>query len=85
QQQFSCTVWAGIIGNELIGPYFFEETLNGQNYVRFLGEELGHLLENVPFIIRQNMWFMHDGALAYFSRVARDHLNRNYSQRWIGR
>lgn len=52
QQQFSCTIWAGIIGNELIGPYFFEERLNGQNYVRFLREELGHLLENVPLIIR---------------------------------
>ncbi|EZA62615.1 hypothetical protein X777_07429 [Ooceraea biroi] len=31
------------------------------------------------------MWFMHDGAPAHFSRVARDHLNRNYGQRWIGR
>ncbi|KYM96625.1 hypothetical protein ALC62_12672 [Cyphomyrmex costatus] len=31
------------------------------------------------------MWFMHDGAPAHFSRVARDYLNRNYSHRWIGR
>ncbi|KMQ82561.1 transposable element tc3 transposase, partial [Lasius niger] len=85
QQQLSCTVWAGIIGDELIGPYFFEERLNGQNYVGFLREELGPFLENVPLIIRQNMWFMHDGAPAHFSRVARDHLNRNYGQRWIGR
>lgn len=56
-----------------------------ENYVRFLREELGPFLENVPLIIRQNMYFLHDGAPAHFSRVARDRLNRNYDQRWIGR
>jgi len=30
------------------------------------------------------MWFMHD-ALAHFSRVARDYLNQNCGQKWIGR
>ena len=31
------------------------------------------------------MWFMHDGALAHFSRIAREFLNNNYTNRWIGR
>ncbi|KYN13489.1 hypothetical protein ALC57_14306 [Trachymyrmex cornetzi] len=70
---------------ELINPYFFEESLNGQNYVRFLREQLGYFLVNIPLMIRLNMWFMHDGAPAHFSRIARHHLNRNYGQRCIGR
>ncbi|EZA47391.1 hypothetical protein X777_16330 [Ooceraea biroi] len=45
QQQFSCTVWVGLIGDALIGPYFFEERVNGQNYVRFLREGLGTFLK----------------------------------------
>ncbi|EFN79901.1 hypothetical protein EAI_14953, partial [Harpegnathos saltator] len=31
------------------------------------------------------MCFMHDGAPAHFSRIAREYLNNNYINRWIGR
>jgi len=31
------------------------------------------------------MWFMHDGAPAHFSVQAREYLDLNYNNRWIGR
>jgi hypothetical protein len=31
------------------------------------------------------MWFMQDGAPAHFNRNAREFLNNNYTNRWIGR
>lgn len=85
QQQFSLNVWAGIIGGHLIGPVFLPQRLNGQIYTNFLGNELPQLLENLPLLLRAQMYFMHDGAPPHFSIMARDHLNNTYRNRWIGR
>lgn len=85
QQQFSLNVWIGIISDHLIGPFFLPGRLNGQDYCNFLTNDLPLLLEHVPLQLRQQLWFMHDGAPAHFSRLAREHLNRTYQNRWIGR
>jgi len=85
QHKFSCNVWAGIIGDFLLGPIFLPPTLNGNNYTQFLETQLPILLEDVPLQIRNQMWFMQDGAPAHFSRIAREFLNNNYTNRWIGR
>lgn len=47
--------------------------------------ELPVMLEDVPIAIRQRMYFMHDGAPAHFSILARNWLDANYPGRWIGR
>lgn len=85
QQQFSCNVWAGIVGDCLIGPFFLPPILNGQTYRNFLEEELPALLEDVPLHVRHQSWFMHDGAPAHFSLIAREFLDATYHERWIGR
>lgn len=85
QQQFSVNVWAGIIGDYIIGPHFLPLRLNGETYRQFLEETLPQLLENIPLQTRQNMWFMHDGAPAHFSLTVREHLNATFGQQWIGR
>ena len=85
QQKFSLNVWAGIVGNYLIGPYFLPDRLTGQSYRHFLEEELPMLLEDVPYQIRNEMWFLHDGCPAHFSLLAREFLNQEYPNRWIGR
>lgn len=85
QDQFSVNVWIGIIGDYLIGPFFLPERLNGESYRRFLEDILPILLEDVPIFTRSVMWFMHDGAPAHFSVQARNYLNQNYHNRWIGR
>ncbi|KAJ8941691.1 hypothetical protein NQ318_023657 [Aromia moschata] len=33
-------VWAGIVANRIIGPFFFEETLIGEIYLEFLQNDL---------------------------------------------
>lgn len=83
--KFSCNVWAGIIGDYLIGPVFLERTLNGTNYRHFLEHDLGPLLEDVPLTTRRRMYFMHDGAPAHFSRNARSFLDSTFPNHWIGR
>ena len=80
QQQFSVNVWAGIIGDHLIGPHFLPPRLNGDTYRQFLEEILPGLLEDVPLATRNTMWFMHDGAPAHFSLVARNYLNDAFAQ-----
>ena len=85
QYQFSVNVWAGIIGDRLIGPFFLPERLDGRSYHNFLQEELPLLLEDVPIALRNDMWYMHDGAPAHFSVMVREHLHALYPNRWIGR
>ena len=36
QRVYSTNAWCGILGNKIIGPYFFCEKLNGQVYLNFL-------------------------------------------------
>lgn len=84
QRKFSLNVWGGIVGDQLIGPFFLPPHLNGHN---FLVNQLPVLLEDVPIDLRRHMWFMHDGAPAHFSLIVRNWLSQpfNYGLHWIGR
>jgi hypothetical protein len=47
--QQKVNVWAGIVNNNIIGPFFFEETLTGDRYLEFLQNDLRPaLVENFP-------------------------------------
>src|SRR3978361_2105044 len=59
--------------------------LNGQNYLHFLQHTLPDLLDDIPLLLRQNMWFMQDGAPAHSPINVRQHLNLRFPNRWIGR
>ena len=59
--------------------------LTGGTYRVFLEEVLGDLLEDVPLDIRRGLWFQHDGAPPHFALDVRNHLNRRFGHRWIGR
>lgn len=85
QREFRVNVWLGIIDSLVIGPVFLPERLNGDNYLEFLRDELPLLLEDLPLITRNRMWFMHDGAPPHFSRQVRLHLHQQFANRWIGR
>ncbi|EZA62845.1 hypothetical protein X777_01160 [Ooceraea biroi] len=85
QQQLSINMWAGIIGDNLIGPFVLPARLTGELYCNFLRENLNELLEEVPLNTIQWMWFMHDGTPAHFIRAARNFLNERFDNRWIGR
>ena len=73
------------MGDHIVGPVFFDGTLNGQKYLSFLENDLGPLLEDVPLDLRRHMWFQHDGAPAHYARPVQEWLHRHFPKRWIGR
>ena len=69
----------------LIGPYLLPPRLTGHNYLILLQEVLGELLEDVSLETSRRLWFQHNDAPPQFAGVVRDHLNRCFGQRLIGR
>lgn len=85
QQRFSVNVWCGMIGGTLVGPYFFNHTLNGQLYLEFLQQSLQDFLDNLPLgVTRQIHYFQHDGAPPHNFRAVCEFLDNAYPHRWIG-
>ena len=85
QGRWSVNVWCGILGNKIIGPYFFEQALTGNIFLNFLRNQLPVLLEDISLQTRRNMFFQLDGCPAHFSVNVQQHLNAVYAGRWIGR
>jgi hypothetical protein len=67
QREFSINLWAGLVGNYVIGPFELPHRLNGNGYYEFLTRDLPGLLEEVPQQLRRDIWFMHDAAPPHFS------------------
>lgn len=84
QVRISVNVWAGLVGDQLLGPHVLPERLNADSYLHFLQDALPEYLDDVPLALRQQLWFMHDGAPAHSSRVVQTFLNQNFPH-WIGR
>lgn len=77
------TVWAAISSRGLIGPFFFNETVNGNNYLQMLQESFLPALQG--FEAHEDMFFMQDGAPPHYATVVRDWLDLNFAGKWIGR
>lgn len=84
QRVFGINVWCGILNGYLIGPHFYEGTLNGDRYLSFLQRILPPLLEDVPIETRRNIIFQQDGAPPHNAQIVTDYLNVLYPNRWIG-
>jgi hypothetical protein len=85
QRRFCVNMWAGVIGNRLIGPFKLPPRLNSTNYLEFLQNDLPGLLEDVPLHQRVSSYFQQDGAPAHYGREVKDWLDEKYGGRWIGR
>ncbi|GFX82535.1 DUF4817 domain-containing protein [Trichonephila clavipes] len=85
QQRFTVNMWTGIVGDSLLGPYILPPQLDSHKYLVFRQEVLPELLTYVPAPIRRPMWFQQDGAASHYARHVRDHLDRTFPNRWIGR
>ena len=55
-------VWCDVLGNKLIGSFVFDNNLRGNAYEVFLRNELPGLMEDIRLMIRNQMYFQHDGA-----------------------
>lgn len=84
-------VWAGIIENRIIGPYFFNGSLNSEKYLNFLESYLIPTLKRLypaegdPNEIDHHVWYQQDGAPPHFGHHVRTYLNAVLPGRWIGR
>lgn len=79
QVRFSINVWCGILGDRIIGPYFYSGTLNGQRYFSFVQNDMLSLLEPIPDDERRSIIFQQDGAPAHNTNVVMNFLRNNYN------
>jgi len=84
QHKWKINVWCGIIGSHIIGPIFFQETLNADRYSALIETDLPVLLETL-LRLRLDMWFQQDECPSHTSRVARTVLNTMFPNKWIGK
>jgi hypothetical protein len=75
--------WCGIWGNRVIGPFFFDEHVNGVSYLKLLSEDFWPVISSIPGI--SEAFFQQDGAPSHFECKVRAWLNDHFPQRWIGR
>ncbi|XP_050295593.1 uncharacterized protein LOC126735594 isoform X2 [Anthonomus grandis grandis] len=91
QRPQKINVWAGILGNAVIGPLFIEQNLTGELYLHLLEDVIDPLitteLENqVGNILQENeLHFQQDGATPHYFRPVREWLNNRFPNQWIGR
>ncbi len=76
-------VWAGINYRGIVGPYFFDGTVNSNTYQQLLHELRVTLDEDERFEGR-DIILQQDGAPAHFSVEVRNFLNEHFPD-WIGR
>lgn len=84
QTIWGTNVWCGLIGGKLLGPFFYDGTLNGRRYYNFLLNELPMMLDDIPLALRGNIIFQHDGAPAHNAHIVREYLNAQFQNRWLG-
>jgi len=74
-----------MLGKRLIGSFVFDNNLTGNTYETFLRNELPGLLEDIPLMIRSQMYFQHDGVPPHYTNRVRELLNELFPNRWLGR
>lgn len=79
----SLNVWAGILDNRIIGPFFLPERLSGEGYLDLLINNVGPAVEEIAG--GRQVWFQQDGAPPHYALIVRDHLDNAFPARWIGR
>lgn len=78
-------VWCAVSFYGIIGPYFFEDTCNGNSYLNMLQTFFTNELENLPVAYRNSFYFQQDGCPAHSAVSVRTWLQDTFPNRWIGR
>ena len=76
------TIWGALSSDGLLGPYFYNETVTGNNYFEMLNEYVFPRLRDRPDF--NNLLFMQDGAPPHYAQKVCDLLD-TFSVDWIGR
>lgn len=78
-------VWAGILCNQIIGPFFIDGNLTAERYLNLLRNQVVPAIRNAVGDAFERVWFQQDGAPAHFGVVVREFLNQTFPNQWIGR
>lgn len=82
------SVWAGISSRGLIGPFFFNGTVNGDNYLELLRSKVMPEIKGLYPDDEELPYFQQDGAPAHYASSVRSYLNSRIGldfHSWIGR
>lgn len=76
QQGGGIMIWAGIIGDRLVGPVRVPEgvKVTSAAYCNLLTQCLVPWLDNIPLSLRRDFIFMHDNAPSHSARATREYL-----------
>ena len=75
-------VWCGLWKTHVLGPFFFAENVNSDNYLNMLKNQLMPQLDALGEGLPD--YFQQDGAPAHYATVVREWLSENFNH-WIGR
>lgn len=67
-------VWAGIVGNQILGPVFLPPRMDGSAYLALIDGFLSNTLDDMPLAQLRETWHQHDGAPPHVVRPIRERL-----------
>lgn len=77
-------VWAGIVGNSIIGPFFINGTLNGARYLDLLQNQIVPALQERGINL-EITWFQQDGCPAHQTAAVHEFMQTIFLDRIISR
>lgn len=75
-------VWAGILGDQVIGPYFIDGNLTGVKYVELLQNQIIPSLQQLGVQLGDT-WYQQDGCPAHNTIVVKNYLRDIFHERVI--
>ena len=77
-------VWAGLIKDHIIGPFFINGSVTGQVYLQ-LQQRVWPALQAIMGEEEEFVVYQHDGASAHYETHVRAWLDGKLEDRWMGR
>lgn len=78
-------MWAGILNNRLIVPFFINGNLTAHPYAGMLTNEVISVIRQIINVDIRDIWFWQGKAVLYFDINVRRLLDTAIPHRWIGR
>lgn len=75
-------VWAGILGDNIVGPFFINGNLNGERYLQLLQQDIIPAVQNLN-VNFDEIWFQQDGCPAHNARQVQDFLATTFPEQLI--
>lgn len=83
QTQFpqKLNVWAGILGDHIIGPFFIDGSLDSQKYLSLLQDNILPAVRALPNLDLESVWYQQDGCPAHNAIIVRQFLEETFQER----